>query len=123
MATRQLKHKANTQLKQKPKSLLITIQKDCTPTPNGLAARLSRSQRNGEPSTVYWYAKKDCCISFPIGALLGAPAGLLLDTGNYSILYTLNQNYPESKIRYNVVCTRPCPDHPVDNGESIIIDP
>ena len=41
---------AITQLRQKP-SLEITIQTDGKPVPNGKDAKLSKSQRDGEPSS------------------------------------------------------------------------
>jgi hypothetical protein len=119
---------ANPQLKQKPSPLEIRIKinPNCTPVPNGSLARLSRTEQNGKPSTVYWYAEKDCCISFSkatMGALFPVPTVLELDAGSYSVTYKLNPDYKGDSIKYNVVCSRPCPDKQVDNGESIIINP
>ena len=133
MATRQLKHKANRQLKQKantqrtqkPTTLQITINPSCKPVPNGALARLSKTEANGEPSTVFWYAKTDSCISLPAGALIPDPPSVLqLDAGNYTIIYKVNPDYQRHIITYNVSCSRPCStERNDDNGESIIIDP
>jgi hypothetical protein len=115
---------ANPQLKHKPTSLEIKINPTCKAVPNGALARLSRTQANGESSTVFWYAETDCCISLPLGAFLPNPTGIIqLDAGTYSIIYTLDPHFKGDSIRYNVVCSRPCPQHTADNGESIIIDP
>jgi hypothetical protein len=115
---------ANTQLRQKPKPLEITIGTDGKPVPNGSDARLSKSQRDGEPSTFFWHAEGDCCISVRGHALIPTPPAVLqLDAGKYSILYTLNPAVTDQLIKYAVQFGHPCPDRQVDNGESIIIDP
>jgi hypothetical protein len=114
---------ANPQLKHKPSSLEIKINPDCKPVPNGALARLSRTQKNGEPATLFWYAEVDCCIYLPNSSLIPAPPPILeLDAGSYSIIYSLNPDYTNPTIRYKVRCERPCPEVSVDNGESIIID-
>ena len=115
---------ATTQLTRKPRPLEITIQTDGKPAPNGPDARLSKSQRDGKPSTFFWHAEENCCISVRGHALIPTPPTVLeLDAGKYSVLYTVNPATEDVSIKYGVQSGHPCPDRQVDNGESIIIDP
>jgi len=116
---------ANTQLKQKPHSLEIRIESGCRAVPNGANAKLSRSQKNGEPASVFWYAEQDCCLYLGSEALIPTPPAVLqLDAGNYSIIYTLNPAYTDDSIGYAANCgTRPCPKRQDGNGDSILIGP
>jgi hypothetical protein len=116
---------AKTQLKQKPHSLEIKIEAGCKAVPNGPNAKLSRSQANGQPASVFWYAEVDCCLYLRNDALIPAPPPMLqVDAGNYSIMYTLNPAYTSDSIPYAVRCgVRPCPPRMDTNGDSILIGP